>query len=44
MEKKQNGYATNKGGYIKAPTSPATGDPRATRTVATGKGDLRNGK
>ena len=44
MEKKQNGYATNKGGYIKAPNTPAKDDPRATRTVATGKGDLRNAK
>ena len=44
METKQNGYATNKGGYIKAPNNPVKNDPRATRTVATGKGDLRNGK
>ena len=44
MEKKQNGYATNKGGYIKAPNSTEKGDPSATRTVATGKGDLRTGK
>lgn len=44
MEKKQNGYATNKGGYIKAPNAPEKGDPQATRTVATGKGDLRTGK
>ena len=44
MEKKQNGYATNKGGFIKAPFSPAKDDPAATRTVATGKNDLRSGK
>ena len=44
METKQNGYATNKGGYIKAPNDPAKGDPRATRTVANGKDDLRVGK
>ena len=44
MENKQNGYATNKGGYIKAPNTPAKGDPRATRTVASDKGDLRSGK
>ena len=44
MEKKQNGYATNKGGCIKAPKNPAKDDPRAARTVATGKGDLRSGK
>ena len=44
MEKKQNGYATNKGGLIKAPNTPERDDPRATRTVATGKTDLRTGK
>ena len=43
MEKTANVYATNKGGLIKAPKSPAEGDPKATRTVATGK-DLRVGK
>lgn len=44
MEKKQNGYATNKGGCIKAPNAPEKGDPRASRTVATGTGDLRSKK
>lgn len=44
MEKTQNGYATNKGGFIKAPASPAKDDPRVTRTVANGKSDLRSGK
>lgn len=44
MKEKQNGYATNKGGYIKAPHAPAKDDPHATRTVAVGKGDLRTGK
>ena len=43
MEKK-NPYATNKGGYIKAPNAPAAGDPRATKTVASNKKDLRCGK
>ena len=41
MENKKNGYATNKGGLIKAPQSPASGDPKATATVAGGAGDLR---
>jgi hypothetical protein len=41
MEKgKSTGYATNKGGYIKAP-KPVTGEPKPTVT----KGDdLRSGK
>lgn len=43
MESKKTGYATNKGGFIKAPKNPAAGDPRATRTVSN-KGDLRTGK
>ena len=43
MEKTVNGYATNKGGLIKAPKTVATGDPKTTRTVAK-KGDLRTGK
>ncbi len=43
MEKKENGYATNKGGFIKAPKTPAAGDPKATRTVAK-DGDLRTRK
>ena len=41
---KKNPYATNKGGYIKAPVNPAKGDPRATVTVAKNGGDLRGGK
>ena len=41
MEHKKNGYATNKGGLIKAPQSPASGDPKSTTTVAGGAGDLR---
>ncbi len=43
MEKKENGYATNRGGLIKAPKTVAAGDPKVTRTVAK-KGDLRTGK
>ena len=43
MEKK-NPYATNKGGYIKAPSKPSAGDPRATKTVAGHGKDLRSGK
>lgn len=35
---KRNPYQTNKGGEIKAPTSPSAGDPKA--TVKTGS-DLR---
>ena len=42
-ETKANGYATNKGGCIKAPKNPGAGDPKATRTVTKG-GDLRTGK
>lgn len=34
----KNPYQTNKGGMIKAPTSPSAGDPKA--TVKTGS-DLR---
>lgn len=41
MEHKKNGYATNKGGLIKAPVDPAKGDPKGTVTVARGTGDLR---
>ena len=41
MEHKKNGYATNKGGLIKAPTPPAANDPKATTTVAGAAGDLR---
>ena len=41
---KKNEYATNKGGYIPAPSRPAAQDPKATRTVAKPKGDLRVGK
>ncbi len=44
METKKNPYVTNKGGYIKAPTKPSQGDPRATVTVARSGGDLRGGK
>ena len=44
MEKAKSGYATNKGGLIKAPVSPAKDDPRATATVAKGGRDLRNRK
>lgn len=43
MDKKENGYATNKGGLIKAPKNVAAGDPKATRTVAK-SGDLRTCK
>lgn len=43
MEKK-NPYATNKGGYIKAPHKPSHGDPRATVTVGKGSDDLRSHK
>lgn len=42
MEK--NEYATNKGGYIKAPFAQTKGEPKATATVARQKGDLRSGK
>ena len=42
MEHKKNGYATNQGGLIKAPTTPAKNDPKGTATVAGGKGDLRS--
>lgn len=38
---KTNGYATNKGGMIKAP-HPVKGEPKS--SVITGKGDLRSGK
>lgn len=41
---KKNEYATNKGGFIKAPSSPAAQDPKAVATVAKPKGDLRVGK
>lgn len=41
MKTEKNGYATNKGGYLKAPGKPSAGDPRATVTVANGSGDLR---
>jgi hypothetical protein len=44
MEKAKNGYATNKGGLIKAPTAPAAGDPKATATTSKNGGDLRSRK
>ena len=44
MEKAKNGYATNKGGLIKAPTAPSAGDPKPTATVAKNGGDLRSRK
>ena len=44
METKKNPYATNKGGCIQAPNTPAKGDPRATVTVAKNGGDLRSSK
>jgi len=44
MKQKKNPYVTNQGGYIKAPTTPSKGDPRATVTVAKKGGDLRGGK
>ena len=44
MEKAKHSYATNKGGLIKAPTTPAKDDPHATATVAKGSRDLRNRK
>ena len=42
-DKKGNPYATNKGGYIKSPGNPSTGDPKVTRISGN---DLRvkNGK
>lgn len=43
MKKEQNPYATNKGGMIRAPHTPAAGDPHATRTVGKDN-DLRTGK
>lgn len=42
MEK--NVYATNRGGFIKAPNAPGGKDPTGTSTVAKTNGDLRNGK
>lgn len=39
MKKKTGGFATNKGGVIKAP-KPVTNDPKATVTKGN---DLRNG-
>ena len=42
--KEKNPYATNKGGYIKAPVNPAAHDPHAVRTVAEKGKDLRGGK
>ena len=39
-----NPYATNKGGYIKAPKKVSEGDPRATKTQANKGKDLRVGK
>ena len=36
-----SGYATNKGGYIKAPHSQTKGEPKPTVTKGT---DLRTGK
>lgn len=36
--KTKNPYATNKGGKIQAPTNPAAGDPKVTKTVGN---DLR---
>lgn len=42
MKKETNGYATNKGGMIKAPKPVSSGDPKG--TVTTGKGDLRSKK
>lgn len=44
MEKVKSPYATNKGGLIKAPATPAKDDPRATATVAKDGRDLRNRK
>lgn len=44
MDFKKNPYATNKGGYIKAPDNPAANDPHATRTEAPKGKDLRVGK
>lgn len=44
MEKAKNGYATNKGGLIKAPTAPTGNDPKSTTTVARNGGDLRSRK
>lgn len=44
MEQVKNPYATNKGGFIKAPATPAKDDPHATATVAKGGRDLRNRK
>ena len=44
MEKAKNGYATNKGGLIKAPTAPTGNDPKSTTTVAKNDGDLRSRK
>jgi hypothetical protein len=39
---KNNPYQTNKGGEIKAPRNPSSGDPKATTIKS--KGDLRSPK
>ncbi len=40
MKEKENSYATNKGGFIKAPRQPSAGDPKATKTIGKNR-DLR---
>lgn len=42
MKGKTNGYATNKGGFIKAPKSQTKDEPKT--VVIKGKNDLRVGK
>lgn len=42
MKGKNSGYATNKGGYIKAPKPVTKDEPNA--TVTKGQKDLRIGK
>lgn len=39
MKKTSNPYQTNKGGEIRAPRNPSSGDPKATTIKTTG--DLR---
>lgn len=42
MKGKTNGYATNKGGFIKAPKTLTKGEPKP--VVTKGEKDLRVGK